>query len=119
MKQEFLNFVKALMEAAPDAAEKLMTKNVESYMEILSTTEVDKPTFTDNGKIIINFLQQELDNNLTWTAKKIGEELGISSRTVSGAMRKLCSDGFVDKLSKDPSVYCLSEKGKEIKIDEN
>lgn len=118
MKQEFVNFVNALMEAAPEVTEKLMTKEIKSYLEVLSTTNDEKPMFTDNGKVIINFMKQEVDNNTMWTAKKIAEELGIASRSVAGSMRKLCSDGFVDKVGKEPSIYTLTEKGKEIIIDD-
>ena len=50
-------------------------------------------------------------------AKDIAEGLGISSRTVSGSLRKLVTDGFVDKVSTNPTIYAISEKGKNYKID--
>ena len=34
-------------------------------------------------------------------------------------MRKLVSDGFVEKAGKDPIIYSLTEKGKEYEIDNN
>ena len=52
-----------------------------------------------------------------WKAKDIAEELFVNSRKVSGAMRKLVNDGFVEKLGKEPVVYELTEKGKNIVID--
>jgi DNA-binding PadR family transcriptional regulator len=36
---------------------------------------------------------------------------------VSGAMRKLVTDGFVEKMSDEPVIYTLTEKGKNYKID--
>ena len=114
MKQEFLDFVDALMKAAPEVAEQLMTENVKMYMEALSSNINDKPILTDNGKIILAFLQENGDQS--WTAKSLSNQLGLSSRGISGAMRKLCNDGFVEKIGKDPTVYVLSNKGKEISI---
>ena len=54
-------------------------------------------------------------------------QMGVSSldvanflnSSISGAMRKLVSDGFVEKAGKDPIIYSLTEKGKEYEIDNN
>ena len=51
-----------------------------------------------------------------WKARDIAEGLFISSRTVSGAMRKLVTDGFCEKVGADPVVYALTEKGKNYNI---
>ena len=112
MKQEFLDFVDALMKAAPDVVEQLMTENIKMYMEALSSNSNDKPVVTDNGKILLSFMQENGDQS--WTAKNLSEQLGISSRGISGTMRKLANDGFVEKIGKDPTVYVLSQKGKDI-----
>jgi Mn-dependent DtxR family transcriptional regulator len=50
-------------------------------------------------------------------AKAIAEAMFISSRSVSGAMRKLVTDGFVEKIGEDPIIYCITEKGRNIEID--
>lgn len=117
MKQEFINFVNALMAAAPDVAESLMTDNVKQYLEALMDNEKDKPDLTDNGKLVLKFLQDNVATPM-WKARDIAEGLFISSRTVSGAMRKLATDGFVEKVGKDPVVYILTEKGKTYNIEE-
>ena len=36
----------------------------------------------------------------------------MTSRRVSGAIRKLVTDGYVEKVSQDPVIYALTEKGK-------
>lgn len=41
----------------------------------------------------------------------------ISSRKVSGSIRKLVSDGFVEKFGSNPVVYTLTEKGKNFDIE--
>ena len=79
------------------------------------TQEEEKPMFTDNGKIILAYMQTVPGESLK--AKDIAENLGVAARTVSGAMRKLVSDGFVEKMGKDPIIYTITNKGKEITIE--
>lgn len=119
MKQEFINFIDALIAAAPDVAEKLMTEEVKVYLEALKQTDGDKPLFTDNGKLVLKGMQKMFaDGTNMATAKTIGDELFISSRTVSGATRKLVNDGFVEKIGQNPVIYALTEKGKNYKFEE-
>lgn len=115
MKQEFLNFLNALIEAAPDVANELMTENIKSYIEALSSSGAEKPEITDNGKIILKYLQTT--NSSMLKARDIAEGLFVSSRTVSGAMRKLVADGFVEKVGQDPAIYTITEKGKNYNIE--
>lgn len=78
--------------------------------------EKEKPMFTDNGKLILKYLQENQSVPM-WKAKDIAEGLFISSRTVSGAIRKLVTDGYVEKVGQDPVIYSLTENGKNINID--
>ena len=111
MKQEFLNFVKQLMEANPELTDKLMTENIKAYLDILKEVKDEKPVLTENGKLILKYLQDHQDIRL-WKAKDIAEQMGISSRGASGTMRKLVNDGFCEKIGQDPVIYSLTEKGK-------
>jgi predicted transcriptional regulator len=52
-----------------------------------------------------------------WKARDIAEGLFISSRAVSGAMRKLVTDGFVEKVGQDPVIYSITDNGKNINIE--
>ncbi len=115
MKQEFLNFLNDLMEAAPDIVENEMTDNIKKYIETLSGTKDEKPIITDNGKVILDYMQKT--DVPMMKAKDIGEGLMISSRKVSGSLRKLVSDGFVEKVGQDPVIYALTEKGKNFIIE--
>lgn len=107
-KSEFIEFVR-------DATEQIDLEDwpagARDYWEML-TTEKEKPEFTDNGKLILKYLQETAEEHPEQKAKDIGEGLLISSRTVSGAIRKLVTDGYVEKVSQDPVVYALTEKGK-------
>lgn len=114
MKQEFINFLNALMEAAPQVE---MSESVKAYIEALMSDDVsDKPVLTDNGKIILKYIQE--NPSAAYKSKDIADGLFISSRTVSGAMRKLVNDGFLEKVSKDPVIYAITEKGKNFKIED-
>lgn len=78
--------------------------------------EVEKPMFTDNGKLILTYMQEHAEDLPMAKAKDIGEGLFVSSRTVSGAIRKLITDGFVEKVGTEPTIYALTEKGKTVEI---
>jgi predicted transcriptional regulator len=111
MKQEFLDFVNELMKANPELTEKLMTDNVKAYLDVLKEVKDEKPELTENGKLILYYLQNHLETRL-WKAKDIAEQMGISSRGASGTLRKLVNDGFCEKLGAEPVIYALTEKGK-------
>lgn len=116
MKQEFLDFVNALIEANPEVANKLMTDNVKMYLDILKNEKkTDKPALTDNGKIVLKYMQECGTPMLK--ARDIAEGLFISSRGVGGALRKLVTDGFCEKVGQDPVIYALTEKGKNYVIE--
>lgn len=116
-KQEFIKFVEEVMDTA-HITEADMPENVKLYWNVLlaSSLEVDKPLFTDNGKLIMKFLQDHQETPM-WKARDVAEGLFISSRAVSGAMRKLVTDGFVEKVGQDPVIYSITEKGKNIDIE--
>lgn len=111
-KQEFINFVSDYMNEMKND----MPENVSLYWEAFcGKDDVEKPMFTDNGKVILQYLQNNTDTPM-WKARDIAEGLFISSRAVSGAMRKLVTDGFVEKVGQDPVVYAITEAGKNIEI---
>ena len=115
MKQEFLDFLNALMKAAPDVAEELMTDNIKAYIDALMDSKNDKPELTDNGKVILDYMQKSDVPMLK--ARDVAEGLFISSRAVSGSLRKLVNDGFCEKVGQDTVVYALTDKGRNYKID--
>ena len=88
-----------------------MTENVVAYLNILKEVKDEKPELTENGKVILNYMQEHKDVRC-WKAKDLAEQIGISSRGASGTLRKLVNDGFCEKLGQDPVIYSLTEKGK-------
>lgn len=118
MKQEFLDFLKALMEASPNITP---SEDALQFIKIIEADEAikeksDEPS--SKGKVILAFLQEHSETRI-WKAKSIAEEIGWSSRGISGVLRKLVTDGFCEKIGKDPISYSLTEKGKNYIINEN
>lgn len=117
MKKEFLEFLDNLMAAAPNETAKFMNDDAKTYIEALrasSAEEKEKPEITDNGKLVLGYMQTSGITGLT--SKRISENILVSSRGVSGAMRKLITDGYVEKVGNNPAVYVLTEKGKSFTI---
>ena len=116
-KSEFIDYVKALISSQEEPIEP--SEDAKSYWEALcgGNTE-DKPTFTDNGKLIMKYLQNLPADAPMMKAKEIAEGMFVSSRAVSGAMRKLVTDGFIEKVGQDPVMYALTDAGRNIKIED-
>lgn len=114
IREEFLNFIDELLTKCPEVE---MSANVKNYLDaIREQTDNDKPMFTENGKQILKYMQDNLDITMM-KSKDIAEGLYISSRGVSGAMRKLVTDGYVEKIGQNPIVYTLTDLGKEINLE--
>ena len=89
---------------------------VDYWNALKGATDVEKPLFTDNGKLVMEYLQSLPEGTPAMKSKDIAEALFVSSRSVSGAMRKLVTDGFVEKIGDSPVLYLITEKGKNIEI---
>ena len=113
-------FIDEIMKLLQDAPENFLSPDALDYWNGLNATEdKEKPAFTENGKIVLRGMQDNKTayNNL-FKSKDLGATLGLSSRTVSGAMRKLTTDGYVEKMGENPSIYSLTKKGDEATFDE-
>lgn len=95
------------------------TKEASDYFEALkSTSEKEPKKFTENGKLVLSFMKENKDNfNNIFKSKDIAEAIGVSTRTVSGAMRKLITDGYIEKIESSPICYSLTDKGKTVEIE--
>ena len=111
-KLEFINYVQSLI----NGEKKEMSEEAKSYWEALKTEEFEKEEFTENGKMLLTYFQSLPKDVGPKTARQIAEDLFVSSRTVSGSARKLISDGYLEKLGKDPILYSITEKGKNKQI---
>lgn len=91
-----------------------------AYFNAFKSTQdkkVDKPLFTDNGKLILKAMIENNEERANmFSAKQIAEYAFITSRQVSGAIRKLVSDGYCEKAGQDPIIYSLTDLGKQINV---
>ena len=113
-REEFIKYVNELKENSNLE----MNEEAKCYWEHIlnSGEEKEKPAFTENGRIILDYMK----NNPTPSYKKakdIGEGLGISSRAVTGAIRKLITDGYVEKIGANPVCYSITDIGKDFNIE--
>lgn len=106
LKQDFISYVESNFEKNP------MPENLIEYWNKFkgNSNNGDKPQFTENGKKILSFLKEHSDVQ-SWKAKDIADSMFVASRTVSGAIRKLVLDGYVEKVGQDPVIYSITEKG--------
>lgn len=112
-KQKFIDMVEGLISTGSDLDEAAL-----AYFEKMKQAPATKAVeMTENGKNIIEYMQENHEevHNL-FKSKDIAEGMFVSSRSVSGAMRKLVTDGYVDKTDDSPIVYSLTEEGKTYSI---
>ena len=83
------------------------------YFESLKNVPSKEPKLiTENGVKILKYAQENKDTyNNIFTARSMGDGIGIGSKVVSGAMRKLVTDGFFEKVGANPVSYSITEKG--------
>jgi len=114
-KEKFINEVLAL---TGDAPEKFFSSDaIDFWNGLNASSDTGKPKFTENGKLVLQYMKDNKDNyNNLFKAKEIGEGLGISSRTASGAMRKLVTDGYIEKIGDTPVIYSLTDIGTEVDL---
>lgn len=115
-KEKFIAMVEGMLNATD--INKLDQDAIKYFEAFKNVKETVKPQFTENGKKILAYMQdnKEQYNNI-FKAKEIGEGLFISSRGASGALRKLVTDNYVEKIGENPTVYSLTQKGVEATFD--
>lgn len=95
-----------------------LSESARAYFEQLKATpEKEKAPFTENGAKVLIWMQENYSSyNNILKAKEIGDGLFCSSRTVSGAMRKLVTDGYVSKTAGTPTCYSLTDLGMTVEV---
>lgn len=90
-----------------------LSEEAESYFESLkASTEKTPAVITENGKKILTYMAEnsETCENI-FPTKDIAEGLSVSGKSVSGSMKKLITEGFVEKIRETPVAYKITEKG--------
>ena len=115
VKTEIFDRADIYMENYPD----IFPEAIDFFNGLSMENDNAKSKMTSNGKLVLGYIQKNKDtyNNL-FKAKDIGEGLGISSRTASGAARKLVTDAYLEKVGQNPTIYSLTQKGIEVNLEE-
>ena len=85
----------------------------EAYKELDRLFKDNAPAkaITDKGMDILEEMTK--DKEAIYTAKSLGEAMGLNSRSVSGSMRKLVNIGLVEKIGQNPTQYKLVDEFEE------
>lgn len=94
----------------------VFSADANQYFEELKQGKSGNDGFTENGKRIFEYLKT-LPNETMMSAKDIGVALELTGKSVSGSMRKLVTNEYVEKLGKNPVMYRLTSKGYDLHVD--
>lgn len=120
-KEKFINCIQSEIFDNPD----IYSENWEtdwddicSFWEDYKKCTTPPKDMTENGLKVLTWMQEHIEEmSNIFTAKEIGEGLFTSGRSISGSMKKLVNDGYVEKIGKNPVQYSLTEAGKLYHID--
>jgi len=91
---------------------------VEFFDDFKNNKVKNSGDMTENGQKSLTWMQENFESmNNVFTSKEIAEGLFTSGRSVSGSMRKLVNDGYVEKIGTNPVQYALTKKGMNYKFD--
>lgn len=91
-----------------------LSEEARAYFEELKKGKASVGGLTDTGRMILEWLNTKERRHDYFSAKVIGEGLFTSSRAISGAARKLVTDGYLEKEGKDPVTYKITCDGHNI-----
>ena len=111
MNKNFLEMVDAYIQSNPSLKDNF--EEGYGYYLKLTSGEIASMAISNKGMMLLTWMQRnwETYDNL-FNAKDIADGLQITSHGVTGAMRRLVSEGLVSKEGKSPVIYSLTEKGK-------
>lgn len=108
--KEFLNEI--------DAHKEILSEDARTFLKELIEHNKSVSVFTEAGAKIIKTMQENEKAYLnSFSAKQLGELLFMAPRSVSGSMKKLINDGYVEKKGTNPISYGLTSVGKEHQFD--
>lgn len=117
-RESFLDYVGRIIEEFDkDITKTTHEEQVKRYWKALLDGEETGKKVTENGQKILIFMQEneEAMNNI-FTSKEIAEALFVSGRSISGSMRKLFGDGYINKEGNNPVKYSLTDLGRNLSL---
>lgn len=114
MRDRFISFINSITNDGKDFPDDELRAFWDAFQES-SGTQKEKDVITSNGLLVLTYMQDNSDKSPMFKARDMAEGLQIPSRSISGSLRKLVTDGFVEKMGGNPTFYYLTEKGKNYK----
>lgn len=109
-REKFIEEITAILTAKSGDPSEILSDGALAYWEELVNGKASMGGMTETGEKVLNFmLENEKTYSNVFSAKGIGEGLFVSSRVVSGALRKLVTDGYVEKTGQNPVSYSLTD----------
>lgn len=105
-REHFIFEVEQVIKNCPD----FFSLEALAYFNELKEGKSSTGGMTETGEKVLAFMiKNEKTYSNVFSAKGIGEGLFVSSRVVSGALRKLVADGYVEKTGQNPVSYSLTD----------
>lgn len=96
----------------------LSQEAIEFFEDFKAGKKSSSTGFTENGKKVFEYMKTNYETqDNSFQSKLIGAEIGMTGRSVSGSMRKLVTDGYVEKVGQNPVTYALTAAGIEYEFD--
>ncbi len=118
-KDAFINMVEEILDVIEISSLRHEDYGFDMAMDYFEELKENKAStnkieLTENGAKILAYMQENSHKyNNIFKSKEIAEGLFVSSRSVSGSMKKLITEGFVEKVGSNPTSYSITDKGKE------
>ena len=114
--QEFLKEI--------DNHKDILSSEAISFLEELMEKNSTENILTEVGRKILISMSNNKETYLgVFSSKQLGELLFMSARSVSGSMRKLVTEQYVEKVGQNPVTYKLTDLGealaKELQVDKD
>lgn len=108
-KEKFIETIEKLIEDVPDLFGNNEADAAAALKYFHSLKENKSEDITEKAKNILDFMVSNKDKySDCFSAKDIGDSLGISSRSITGSMRALVNNNYVTKEGKNPVIYHLA-----------
>lgn len=110
---EIDNLIKATVESQEIDFDGLSEEAYEYFIYMKDSLH-KKPEITEKGIQVLDGMREmceEAGQDASFSAKEIGDCIGVSGRAIAGSTRKLIELGLVEKCGENPIKYKLTIKG--------
>ena len=102
----------------------ILSSEAISFLDELMEKNSTENILTEVGRKILISMSNNKETYLgVFSSKQLGELLFMSARSVSGSMRKLVTEQYVEKVGQNPVTYKLTDLGetlaKELQVDKD